>query len=47
VLSDEAICGICIRYTTIETKEPVPDYSNPLPVCPAITLVNGWIHGMK
>ena len=26
---------------------PVPDYSNPLPVCPAITLVNGWIHGMK
>jgi hypothetical protein len=21
VLSDEAICGICIRYTTIETKE--------------------------
>ena len=26
---------------------PVPDYSNPLPVGPAITLINGWIHGMK
>ena len=26
---------------------PVPDYSNPLPVGPAITLVNGWIYGMK